>query len=65
MSKIKKVCTAIPGEAMPNGGRVDMGAYGSMIEWPLEGDVNRNGIVNMLDFAIVAGGWMDILEWME
>jgi len=57
-------------EAMPNGGRINMGAYGgtaygSMSEWPVAGDVNQDGIVNIVDFAIVAGDWMDTLEWVE
>jgi len=58
------------GEAMPNGGRVNMGAYGgtayaSRSEWPIEGDVNRDGIVNIVDFAILAGDWMATLPWVE
>ena len=55
-------------ERMPNGGRVNMGAYGgmgsaSMSEWPVKGDINRNGVVNLADFAILANNWLDSLPW--
>jgi hypothetical protein len=55
-------------ERMPNGGRVNLGAYGntlhaSMSEWPIEGDVNRDGVVNLADLAIVAGQWLNGLPW--
>ena len=51
-------------ERMPNGGRINMGAYGntayaSMSEWPLKHDSNFDGVVNMLDLAGLA------LEWLE
>jgi len=51
-------------ERMPNGGRINMGAYGntayaSMSDWPLKHDSNFDGVVNMLDFAELA------LEWLE
>lgn len=56
------------GEPMPNGGRVNMGAYGgtasaSMSEWPIEGDINRNGIVNIGDLAILSRDWLSSLPW--
>ncbi len=60
---------AYPGaERMPNGGRLNMGAYGgtpyaSMSEWPLAGDANRDGLVNMLDMALMAQQWLDALPW--
>lgn len=55
-------------ERMPNGGRVNMGAYGgtgsaSMSEWPLDGDINRNGVANLADFAILANDWLNGLPW--
>lgn len=58
------------GEPMPNGGRLNMGAYGgtafaSMSEWPILGDVNHDGIFNMLDFAIIAQDWLRHLPWLE
>ena len=46
-------------ERMPNGGRINMGAYGgtawaslSTNEWLNKGDMNYDGIVNLLDFAL-------------
>jgi len=55
-------------ERMPNGGRLNMGAFGgtyyaSMSEWKIAGDVNRDGVVNMMDFAIVAENWLSAAEW--
>jgi parallel beta-helix repeat protein len=57
-------------EPMPNGGRINMGAYGgtawaSMSEWPLEGDINQDGIVNLADVGIVAVEWLSSLLWIE
>jgi len=51
-------------ERMPNGGRINMGAYGnsayaSMSEWPLKHDSNFDGVVDMRDLAELA------LEWLE
>jgi hypothetical protein len=58
------------GERMPNGGRVNMGVYGStayasMSEWPIREDNNRDGIVNMLDLAMLAERWLEKLGWAE
>jgi len=58
------------GERMPNGGRMNMGAYGgtasaSMSAWPVTGDINRDGIVDLSDFASMAGDWMRSLPWRE
>jgi len=55
-------------ERMPNGGRLNMGAYGgtpfaSMSQWPLRSDVDRNGVVNWNDFALLAESWLDSLPW--
>jgi len=55
-------------ERMPNGGRINMGAYGgtayaSMSEWLMTGDVSKDGIVNFKDIAIVAGQWLDFMPW--
>jgi len=57
-------------ERMPNGGKVNMGAYGetayaSMSEWATEGDINKDGVVNMIDFAILAEDWLEALPWAE
>ena len=56
-------------ERMPNGGRLNMGAYGgtpyaSMSRWPLRGDVNEDGLVNVKDFALVAETWLESLPWL-
>ena len=58
------------GEPMPNGGRLNMGAYGgtafaSMSEWPILGDINYDGIFNLLDFAIMAEDWLYTLPWLK
>ncbi|MFC1739685.1 LamG domain-containing protein, partial [Planctomycetota bacterium] len=55
-------------EPMPNGGRINMGAYGntaysSMSEWALLSDFNRDGIVDFVDFAIFADSWLEKEEW--
>ncbi|MHC4061168.1 MAG: LamG domain-containing protein [Planctomycetota bacterium] len=57
-------------ERMPNGGRINMGVYGgtayaSMSEWPLKSDTDRDGRVSMMDFAILAGEWLEELDWLE
>jgi hypothetical protein len=57
-------------ERMPNGGRINMGAYGntayaSMSEWPIAEDNNRDGVVNMLDIAGLAAKWLEKLDWVE
>ena len=60
-----------PGEErLPNGRRVNIGAYGgtaygSMSEWPLAGDLNRDGTVNLIDFAWVSEEWLAALPWVE
>ncbi|MBN2131873.1 MAG: right-handed parallel beta-helix repeat-containing protein [Sedimentisphaerales bacterium] len=50
-------------ERMPNGGRINMGAFGgtaeaSMSEWPLAADINHDGIVDLRDLAIVSDQWL-------
>ena len=58
-----------PGEERaPNGGRVNIGAYGgtayaSRSEWPLAGDLNRDGMVNLEDLALLAREWLATLPW--
>ena len=57
-------------ERTPNGGRVNMGAYGgtaygSMSEWPLVGDNNRDGRVDIADFAAQASEWLMALPWAQ
>lgn len=52
------------GEPMPNGGRINIGAYGGtayagmkQVRW-LNGDINRNELVDMIDLAILADNWL-------
>lgn len=59
------------GEPMPNGGRINMGAYGqtpyaSMSEMPwLDPDVNRDGVVDILDMAELIEIWLEVAGWCE
>jgi hypothetical protein len=48
----------------PNGRLINMGAFGgtayaSMTEWLICGDVNGDGLFNMVDFSIMAANWLD------
>ena len=57
-------------EIMPNGGRVNIGAYGGTAEasrgpWVLAGDINQDGTVDLADFAVLAENWLGELEWIE
>jgi len=50
-------------EREPNGGIINMGAFGgtyyaSMTEWLICGDVNGDGVTNMVDFSLMAGNWL-------
>lgn len=56
----------VAGERMPNGGRVNMGAFGgtpqaSLSEWPLSADINRDGIVDANDLDILYDQWLNEL----
>ena len=58
------------GEPMPNGGAINMGAYGgtaqaSMSEWPIESDQNCDGKVGFEDFAMFCEQWLITLPWAE
>lgn len=58
------------GERTPNGGRVNIGAYGgsfyaSMSECWSAADYNCDGVVNMIDIAVVAEEWLQVREWTE
>ncbi|MBA7471311.1 hypothetical protein ES707_06617 [subsurface metagenome] len=53
-------------EPTPNGGRINMGAYGgtayasmSEMRW-IDGDINHDGIVNMIDLALLAENWLQL-----
>lgn len=57
-------------ERMPNGGQVNIGAYGdsayaSMSEWPLWQDNNRDGHVDYVDFASFAEAWLEQFDWVQ
>jgi hypothetical protein len=57
-------------ERMPNGGRINMGAYGntayaSMTEWPIKGDINNDGRFNFMDIALLLDGWLQELPWAQ
>ncbi|MHC4544496.1 MAG: right-handed parallel beta-helix repeat-containing protein, partial [Planctomycetota bacterium] len=57
-------------EPMPNGGRINMGAYGntayaSMSEWPIKGDINHDGRFNFVDIAILLDEWLAELDWAQ
>ncbi|UCG56976.1 MAG: hypothetical protein JSU70_19190 [Phycisphaerales bacterium] len=57
-------------EPAPNGGRLNLGAYGgtayaSMSDWPLIGDVNQDGIVDMRDVALMTDNWLESMAWFE
>jgi len=58
------------GERTPNGGRINIGAYGgtayaSMSECWSQADFNCDGVVNMIDFASMAEKWLQVAEWVE
>jgi parallel beta-helix repeat protein len=55
-------------EPMPNGARIDMGAHGgtpyaSRSRWPLEGDFNHDGLVDLRDFAVFTSEWLMTVPW--
>ena len=57
-------------EPMPNGGRIDMGAFGgtpfaSMSDWPITSDANHDGKVDLADLSILCEEWLSILPWAE
>jgi len=58
-------------EPMPNGGRINMGAYGgtnyaSMSEMPWhDPDVNRDGVVDTLDMVELIEIWLESAGWCE
>ncbi|MHC4743745.1 MAG: right-handed parallel beta-helix repeat-containing protein, partial [Planctomycetota bacterium] len=57
-------------ERMPNGGRINIGAYGgteyaSMSEWPLAHDENRDGRTDFKDLAGLCDEWLLQLPWAD
>jgi len=58
------------GEPMPNGGRIDMGAFGgtpfaSLSDWLIASDANHDGKVDLADLSILCEEWLSILPWAE
>ena len=56
-------------EPAPNGGRVNIGAYGetdyaSRSEWLLSADLNRDGVVDLRDFALMGDQYLVALPWV-
>ena len=57
-------------EPMPNGGRINMGAYGNTAyaarsDWALQYDGNLDGIIDLTDFAAMAAKWLEPLPWVQ
>ncbi len=58
-------------EPVPNGGFINMGAYGgtayaSMSEMPFpDPDYNRDGIINESDLADLVEKWLEVSGWVE
>jgi len=59
------------GEPMPNGGFINMGAYGgtryasmSEMPWP-DPDVNGDGVINTLDLEELVNQWLAAAGWLE
>jgi hypothetical protein len=57
-------------EPTPNCNRINMGAYGgtayaSMSEWPTEGDVNRDGKIDIEDIIMLVENWLRSAGWLE
>jgi hypothetical protein len=52
-------------EPVPNGGRINMGAYGGTAHasmsklWMLGADVNHDGVVDMTDLAMLVESWLE------
>lgn len=54
-------------EVMPNGGRLNIGAYGrtnqaSKSPWPLKCDINHNGMIEYYDLRILAESWLNEIQ---
>jgi hypothetical protein len=54
-------------ESWPNGGRIDMGAYGGTAQASLSSsnvgspaDLNGDGRVDFRDYSVLAGGWLNL-----
>ena len=59
---------AIGSEPVPHGRRANLGAYGrsptaSLSDRSVPGDVNGDGLVNLLDIAVIAENWLESAPW--
>jgi hypothetical protein len=57
------------GEIIAGGGRINMGAYGntpfaSRSQWLLRGDVDKNGRIDLADYAAVTANWLKVAPWL-
>jgi len=57
-------------ELVTGGGRINMGAYGntpfaSRSRWLLIGDINKNGRIDLTDYAAVTENWLKIAPWLH
>ena len=55
-------------EQTPNGGRINMGAYGgtshaSLSDWPVITDIDQDRVDDMNDPAASSESWLDFLPW--
>jgi hypothetical protein len=58
------------GELITGGGRINMGAYGntpfaSRSQWLLKGDVDKNGRIDLTDYAAVTENWLKVAPWLN
>ncbi len=57
-------------ELATGGGRINMGAYGntpfaSRSQWLLRGDVDKNGRIDLMDYATVTENWFKVAPWLH
>ncbi|MHC4691953.1 MAG: hypothetical protein ACYS67_04360 [Planctomycetota bacterium] len=57
-------------ELVTGGGRINMGAYGntpfaSRSQWLLRGDVDKNGRIDLTDYAAVTENWLKVAPWLH
>lgn len=58
------------GELITGGGRINMGAYGntpfaSRSQWLLRGDIDKNGRIDLTDYAAVTENWLKVAPWLD
>ncbi|MHC4425558.1 MAG: right-handed parallel beta-helix repeat-containing protein [Planctomycetota bacterium] len=57
-------------ERTPNGGRINIGAYGgtayaSMSELRFTDDINHDGIIDIVDLIALVENWLESVGWLE